>query len=268
MGRRELWSLTLILSLAVAVGWAASAQAEGPTWYECAKQVGGKYENGCATESATGKFEKIPGVDKGKAFKGKTGEIIIHMTLPGKGDFPTVCEGPTKTEGVPTAPNGVSHVVIKFTGCRQFGDLRCQSGTKSGEIVSESLVGALGYVSKSPLEVGLELTSEAEPGVGLAAEFVCTGVAVERWKGRVIGTQSGDIDAIAKPFTLTYAVREAEIIPGFKSIINADERFEGGERAFLASEFEEGKGWEPEGGLPLGIEATLENKGELLEVRA
>ena len=72
----------------------------------------------------------------------------------------------------------------------------------------------------------------------------------------MIGTQTGNINVFQKESEIVYKTIEAELIPGFKSVINEDTKFEGGPFTVLLTEFEQGKGWEPAGGLPSGQEAS------------
>jgi hypothetical protein len=267
MKRMRILGLAILAVFALGAIVASAASAVEPGWYECAKnKESGKLEKGCAKEGGKGGYEVKPGIGKGKAFKGKGGEAKLHTAIPGKGDIPVECAG-FKDEGHAALPNLQVKVVAKFSKCK-FAGLPCQSGTKSGEIVTNSLAGELGYVSKSPLVVGASLYAETEPGAGKEAEFTCTGAAKIRVHGGVIGTQEGDINAFSKTSTIDYDTAEAELIPGFKSVINEDTKFEGGPFTVLLTEFEQGKGWEPEGGLPSGQEAEGANKGEAIEVKA
>jgi hypothetical protein len=245
---------------------AVGASATEPGWYGCVKTEGGKFEKGCGAEGGKGGYSILPSIGKGKAFKGKGGLAKLHTAIPGKGDIPVECEK-FKDVGNAALPNLQVKVTATFSKCK-FAGLPCQSGTKSGEIVTNSLAGELGYVSKSPLVIGASLYNETAPGSGLEAEFTCTGAAKIRVHGGVIGTQEGDINTFSKTSTIDYDVTEAELIPGFKSVINEDTKFEGGPFTILLTEFEQGKGWEPEGGLPSGQEAEGANKGEAIEVKA
>ena len=267
MKRMRILGLAILAVFALGAIVASAASAVEPGWYECAKnKEAGKLEKGCAKEGGKGGYEIKPGIGKGKPFKGKGGAATLHTAIPGKGDIPVECEK-FKDSGQPVLPNLQVNVVAIFSKCK-FAGLPCQSGTKSGEIVTKKLAGELGYVSKSPLKVGASLYAETEPGTGLEAEFTCTGAAKIRVHGGVIGTQGGDVNTFSKVSTTTYKVIEAELIPGFKSVINEDTKFEGGPFTVLLTEFEQGKGWEPEGGLPSGQEASAENKGEAIEVKA
>jgi hypothetical protein len=255
--------LALIAVIALAAVAAAAASAT-PLWYECAKVTGGKFAKGCATEGGKGGYEVKPGIGKGKPFKGKGGEAKLHTAIPGKGDIPVECLKFSDAGDLAT-PNLEVNVVAKFSGCK-FAGLPCQTGTKKGEIVTNVLAGEAGYLTKSPLKIGVSLFSEVSPGPGFEASFTCTGSAKIRVHGGVIGTIT-PVATFSKVATVTYTTAQAEVIPGFKSTINEDQQFEGGAFTVLLTEFEQGKGWEPEGGLPSGQEASAGNKGETLEVK-
>jgi hypothetical protein len=66
----------------------------------------------------------------------------------------------------------VKHVIWKFTGCTQ-GTKKCKSFNTSsaGEVISNETFGELGYISKSPLSVGLDFKPMA-PAKNLAV-FDC-----------------------------------------------------------------------------------------------
>jgi hypothetical protein len=100
------------------------------------------------------------------------------------------------------------------------------------------------------------------------AEFTCTGAAKIRIHGGMIGIVGGDINTFSKVFTLTYSTVEAEVIKGFKSVVDNPTKFEGGPFTDLLTEFEQGLGWEPAGGLPGGFEGGLPSKGEAIEIKA
>jgi len=267
MKRMRILGLAILAVFALGAIASSAASAVEPGWYECAKnKESGKLEKGCLKEGGKGGYEIKPGIGKGKAFKGKGGAAKLHTSIPGKGDIPVECEK-FKDIGNAALPNLQVKVTATFSKCK-FAGLPCQSGTKSGEIKTNSLAGELGYLNKEAVAVGASLFAESEPGSGLEAEFTCTGAAKIRVHGGVIGTQTGDINAFSKLSTTTYATTEAEFIPGFKSVVNADLKFEGGPLTILLTEFEQGKGWEPEGGLPSGQEASATNKGEAIEVKA
>jgi hypothetical protein len=266
MKRMRILGLAILAVFALGAITAAGASAVEPGWYECAKEAGGKFEKGCGKEGGKGGYTLKPGIGKGKAFKGKGGLAKLHTWIPEKGDVPVECEKFTDSGNI-ALPNLTVKVVAKFSKCKAAGFV-CQSGAKKGEIVTNPLAGELGYVEKAGPKVGASLASEAEPGKGLLAEFTCTGIAKVRTHGAVIGTHLGNINVINKSSETVYKIVETEPAPGFKAITNENKKFEGGPVEILASEFEQGKGWEPAGGLPSGQEGSASNKGEALMVKA
>jgi hypothetical protein len=164
-------------------------------------------------------------------------------------------------------PNLITKAVTVFKHCKAAG-APCQNNKKE-EIVTKPLEGELGYISKSPLEVGVDLVSEESPG-GVLAEFACTGVAHVRTFGSVIGHQLGDINTISKESELSFVIQEKEYFPGLVSKVNNPTKFEGAPEDILLTELEaEGsEKFEPPGGLPSGQEGVAKNKGEAIMVKA
>jgi len=269
MKRMRILGLALVAVFALGVVAAATASAE-PTWYECAKGAKGVgYEKGCTKEGGKGGYELKIGVGKGKAAKTKAvGTSRLHTFIPGKGDVPVECAA---AKGVTTAvaPNLVAKAVTVFSKCKAAG-APCQSGSKKETIETVALAGKLGYISKSPLKVGVVLTSEKEPGTGFLAQFDCTGVAHVRTFGAVIGEQVGDINTFSKSAELKFTIQTKEY--GFgPSKVNNPVAFEGeaGENILLTELEAEGSSeFEPAGGLPSGQEGTVTEKGEDLEIKA
>ena len=270
MTRIRMIGLSLVAAFAFAAVAASVASAEftHATWYECAKVSGAKDEKGCTKEGGKGGYELKPGIGKGKAFKGKGGEGILHNVIPGKGDIKVICAS-SKDAGTPV-PGGVVKVTATFSKCKSEG-APCSSGAKKETITTPALAGELGYISVPGKVVGTQLANEAKPGTGYTAEFECTGLAKVRVSGAVIGVQTGDINAFSKESTTTYAVGPylGEVAPGYTPLVNIPE-FEGGTAGILLTELngeETGNVWEPEGGLPSGQESSDTNKGEDLLVK-
>src|ERR1041385_5151771 len=70
--------------------------------------------------------------------------------------------------------NKITNVHVLFTGCAAFGNVPCESaGKASGEIETNPLRGALGYINKAKKEVGVVL--EPAKKKGHFAEFNCSG---------------------------------------------------------------------------------------------
>jgi hypothetical protein len=119
---------------------------------------------------------------------GKTKVICKHGADLGQGTGPKTLE-----------------VKIKLFECKIPGALCTSGGAAPGEIVTPPLIGTLGYITKAPKVVGLDLTSPLAP----IMQFMCgaTPFVVE---GSVIGR----ITPINKPlppgmhFTLAWAQKE------------------------------------------------------------
>jgi hypothetical protein len=271
MTRMRILGLALVAMFAIAAVSAVSASAN-PQWYECAKETGGKYEKGCGKEGGKGGYNLKPGVGKGKGFKGKGGEAILHNVVPGKGDIKVICAS-FKDAGSVANVGGKGtefKVTSTFSKCKSLG-APCSSGAKKETISTEVLAGNLGWLNKSKKEVGASLFNEAKPGTGYLAQFECTGLAKVRVLGGVIGAQVGDVETFEKTTDAIFSVGPylGELAPGYTPVTNPP-AFEEEAVGVLRSELngpETGNVWAPEGGLPSGQEGTAVNKGEDLLVK-
>jgi hypothetical protein len=256
MKRMRIIGLAIVALFAMAAVTAASASAT-PTFYECAKapvvakKATGKYNNATCTEEnvkSEGKYELKAGVGKGKAFKGTGKAATLHTPAVG-GEVK--CTG-SKDEGFNTL-TGQSKVKVTFTGCTSLGK-KCTSispaGKKAGEIVTNPLEGKLGYISSTPVKVGVSLSGEAGKP---SAEFGCEGLEIVT-TGAVIGEITKDINAISKEATDSFTVNGS----GFQTITS----FEGGPEEVLSSTINGG------GPFVSGEETSTLNKGEALEIKA
>ena len=128
MTRIRMIGLCLVAAFALSALVAATASASGPNWYECAKVTGGKYEKGCGKEGGKGGYALQVGLGKGKAYKGKGGEAVLHTVIPGKGDIKVACAG--AKDVVTPVLGGVAKVKVTFSKCKsnavalQLGDPR------------------------------------------------------------------------------------------------------------------------------------------------
>jgi hypothetical protein len=258
--RLKIMGLCLVAVFAMTALVSASASAAEPAFYECAKLTAkpytGKYTDKKCSKEATkteqeegkkNKYELKEGVGpKGKPFKGKGGKATLHTPAVG-GEV--TCKS-FKDEGHIATPTTESKVISTFSSCESL-EKRCTSpGAKTGSIVTKNLKGKLGYISKSPLKVGVQL--EAETGTVLA-EFTCEGLSIVT-TGAVIGEQKGDINVFSKVSENVFTVNGE----GFQSVKN----FEGGPNEELKSSIN----GSPE--LSSGQQAEAVNKGEELEIKA
>lgn len=203
MKRIKILGLCLVAALATVGVIATSAFAGSePAWFECAKtspKDTGSYKNKTcseASEAGKGEYELKEGIGKGKAFKGKSGEAVLHVKT-WLGDDKVEC-GKGTDSGKPALPNLETDVLVTFSKCTVFTTHKCTSaGAKAGEIKIPAMRGELGYVEESPtVSVGVKLENEASPG-GLIVEFNC-GIVEGKLKGEVIGVQEQDVNVINK----------------------------------------------------------------------
>ncbi len=246
MKRMRILGLCLVAVFAMAIVAAASASA-APTYYECAKTVGGKLEKGCSKEGGKGGYALVPGRGKNKAFKGKGGAATLHTpAVAGEVKCST-----SKDEGfISSSFTGQEKVKVIFGKCISLGKNCSSAGAKKGEIKTNALEGTLGYISKSPLKVGVSLKGEAGAD---SADFNCEGLVIET-KGAVIGEITGDVNAFSKESTDIFTVNGE----GFQSV----KSFEGGSTEVLESEIN------GSGPFESGEQTTTVNKGESLEIKA
>lgn len=194
---------------------AGSASATTPTWFECHKAAKsgrtyiGRYD-GKACQAASevqsnGKYQLLKGVGKGKAFKGKGGKAVLHVTT-SLGEDTVECTS-SSDSGTPALPNLETGVVVTYKGCKTLGSKRCNSaGGRTGEIEITGLKGELTLEEESSTPaVELKLESAANPGPGgEMAQFSCEGLQATI-TGELVGSRSKDIDVIDKESETTYA---------------------------------------------------------------
>ena len=287
MGRMRILGLALLAVFALGAISAAGASATEPGWYECAKnKEAGTLEKGCLP-FAGGKagYEVKPGLGKGKGFKLKGGEAVLHVKTY-LGDNTVICAA-SKGTGLYEAPNRVKDVVISYSKCVALTTKTCASaGAKKGEIKTQPLSGELGYVESSPVNVGLKLENEATPGpTGLVEEFECVNLEVKA-HGEMIGELKGNTNAFSKESELVYVsserIGEHEFeghkfspsvnIIGFEDEMEEIEKEEKApqvQRAVICGEYIKNilkQECTPEANT--GLSSTFKSKGEAIEVKA
>jgi hypothetical protein len=194
---------------------AGSASATVPTWFECHKaeksgktytgRYDGKFCEAAGEVQGNGKYELAEGIGKGKGFKGKGGQAVLHVTT-SLGDDTVECTSSSDT-GKPALPNLETGVVVIYKGCKMLGSKRCNSaGGRAGEVVIAGLQGELVLAEESSTSaVELKLESAAHPGpAGEMAQFGCEGVQATI-TGELLGARSKDVDAIDKESETAYA---------------------------------------------------------------
>jgi len=283
MKRMRILGLALVAVFALA-GIVASAASAAPEWKACLKtepKNTGKYTDKlCTTTSPTteGKYELVTSLGKDKPFKAKGGAATLHVIIPatGKGSFPggahveVKCTS-AKGKGKLGLPNLVKEVSIEFKGCTVLA-APCQSGTKKGTIVTNTLAGEMIDIEGGS-GVGTLLFAEAGPSARLAT-FTCTEVATTNVLGSVIAEHTGDVGVISKEaqdhFVVGPGLGEVEYAPGQKytPLVNIPTHKSGGANGehFLLSEITEAGHSEPAGTLPSGQEGTANEKGEALMI--
>lgn len=227
-----------------------------PTWYECAKaspKNSGDYANKtCSEPSEAGKGGYVlkEGIGKGKEFKGKGGEAILHVKT-WLGDDKVICAS-SKSVGKFALPNLEQDVTVSYSKCKALGTKTCTSpGAKKGEIKIAGLRGELGYLDESGPVVGLKLESEAHPGpTGLLTTFSCEDFEATV-SGGVIGTVQKDVNAVSK---------ESETVDSPGEIIGEHE-YDGNKYKPLVNPL----GWADEA-AEIGTELEADLKGELTKL--
>jgi hypothetical protein len=246
-GIRALVVAAVVAAAGVSAIGAASASAL-PAFFECHRgAVGsGKYSNGrCTTEVEEGRFELQEGIGKGKPFRGKGARSTFYVPEP---NVEVTCRA-FKEEGQVAAPASEQDLIVTFKGCESLGKPCTTAGAASGTITTFPLEGQLGYISMSPLSVGVALAPES--GTDLA-DWSCEGVEI-RTLGSIVFERRGDIDQIGHAWEDVASVTGA----GAQTVTG----FEGGPRDVLSTVIEGAGPYEA------ALKATAVDKGEWLEVR-
>jgi hypothetical protein len=238
--------LCLVAAIVLAAGAAVSSASALPAYFECHKgAVGsGKYTSAKCLEEAepgNGKYEIEEGIGKEKAFKGVMKVSAFRIPAIG-GEFE--CKT-GKEQGKVTSPTRLSKVVLTFATCTMGGKKCTSEGAKLGTIETGSLEGALGYIGKSPLKVGIDLSAES----GDWADFTCEGTVWEI-AGSLIGETTGNVNAFNKDTTNIYQVTGE----GFQTVSS----FEGGASDVLELTLN------GSGPFPIGVQTDITLKGEYL----
>jgi hypothetical protein len=257
--------VAVLVVLAVTGTAAASASAELPEYMVCGKAAKldkgfvGHYTSAlCTAESRVetgGEYELEKGFRKA-TFAAKSGRTVLAT--------PEIAEKieckSTTTNGELSGTKQVKDVVITASGCEASGARCASAGAKAGHIVTNALKGEFGYIAgkgtKAPT-VGLVLSQESS---AYASEFTCESVAV-RTSGPIISEVTGDVNEISPEATYTFRQSGGE---------QQYTSFEGG-GMFEDEwhwEFNIGKGFEPEGGNPSGLELTATSSQAALELEA
>ena len=164
----------------------AAPGPEAPEFGTCKKMAGGEYKtSACDTEplgTHTGKYEWKPGLAK-PAFTAVGGSTKLET--PGK--VKLHCSAQSAT-GEYSGTKALADVVLRLTGCAGFGQPCTSAGAASGEILTTTLEGQIGWEQQSTRAVGLDL---AAPGHGVLASFSCAATQV-LWQGSAIAPVKAD----------------------------------------------------------------------------
>ncbi len=215
--------VALLAALAASALAAPGARALGvtqPEWYECVKLKGGAFEKGCGSTGGKGGYEARPGLGGSSSFAAKGASVVLQAV----NGHSVTCKVFTE-EGTRAMPNKVENLTIHMSSCARTGTHQmCYAREeeaiheKSFVIESFTLSGELGYISRSPLRVGLKLTPQAEPGGLIFEKIVCPDSNFdERWGGSVVAEITGVVNVSSKKAALDYALGPylGEVSPGY-----------------------------------------------------
>jgi hypothetical protein len=93
---------------------------------------------------------------------------------------------------------------------------------KNTLIESELLSGELGYISRSPLEIGVKLFNAAEPGGLLISDLTCAADFESRWRGSLVAELTGAVNVSSTKALLRYTLGPylGEVTPGYTPEVN------------------------------------------------
>jgi alpha-tubulin suppressor-like RCC1 family protein len=167
---------------------------------QCTKTVVGKghFKAGtCIEELKEGNWNWTPGFAKGGFTTGISGETTLLLeTTTG---VPMTCSGETGT-GSWLAPKAAEEVVLKLTGCKMLSGECSSTGAAAGEIVTNPLEGALGFIELATNKVGIALEPESEE-TPTVFEAKCGETSI-----KVTGSVIGQITSVNKMNT-TFALK-------------------------------------------------------------
>ena len=250
-------------ALLLAVSSAASAETT-PEWAECVKVKGGPYEKGCGKEGGKGGYVLKSGIGAGGHFEAKDKNgLSFEVSEPGKGTGTITCKS-AKEDGERVMPNLLENVSITLVECSSAKGGSCYHAEEAGfnpkYIELEPLDGELGYISRSPLKVGVELYNRGERGGAIVPHVSCHTTYSQRWDGVL----DGEVDVSGKKPAFSYALGSymGEVEPGYTPLTN--QPFEDGEAGSFRAEVKHGtccESWGPTGGMPGGLQGSFEVKG-------
>jgi hypothetical protein len=194
MKRIRIVGLCLMAVFAMAAVASASASAS-PSYFECAKVKGGKFEKGCGKEGGKGGYIRRAPTKLPSKYTEKNGESVLTVFVPGLGIVgDTKCAKATGKGAIISATT--SETTVQFEKCESQGKT-CTSEQvkeKKGDITTNLLLGTL--VATGEAASGVGVTVGAKSG-GESASFNCEGLKIST-VGAVTGEVSGNIEKGSK----------------------------------------------------------------------
>jgi hypothetical protein len=190
MRRIRIAGLCLVAAFVVSVAATASASAAAPEFGRCVKQVAvnkvysGSYSDSKCTKAVSeaekakkGKYEWEPGFGAKRGFTTKGGAA----TLATKGGKTVTCTSEKSTgEYLNDGTNKKESTTVEFGGCvsNSFKCTSAGAGEESGRLVTNPLIGEIGFENKAAKKTALKLTP-APSAAGKFIEFKCVGLEVK-----------------------------------------------------------------------------------------
>jgi hypothetical protein len=185
-----------------------SAYAATPEFGRClkAEKIGteykGKFSNtGCTTEvkeserAKKGKYEWSPGTPPKTTMTTKGGKGTLETV----GKIGVSCTTETSI-GEFSGTKEAKNIVVTFKGCESGGIACSTAGSASGELVTKTLEGTIGWENKASKAVAFDLFPEGK--TGLFIEFACSGLTFAV-RGSVLVPLS-PVDKMLSTMTLKY----------------------------------------------------------------
>jgi hypothetical protein len=263
-----------ILMAAAAVGatavWAGTAQAvqPRPAWYSCIKapklekvKTGGFSDSKCSTVAPTheGKFERVEGLTEKRHFTAKIGNAHYGFAWGARDEGLGECHSTLEGDFAP--PNRMTGVMIHMEHCSSEAT---GEGQPTGTALIGPLAGELGYLDEAHTQVGLDLTSESEPG-GQILRFTTYHDRVYSLRGSMIATVTGDVNQVSKGFTITLEGGEY-LDPGHEPRTNIPSFFEEPQDILMTEQVGGSEDFPP-GEWPSDANMVAKAKGPAAEIK-
>jgi hypothetical protein len=197
MRRIRIAGLCLVAVLVASIAMTATASATAPELGRCVKNVpvekkysGGYSDSKCtkavapAEKESKGKYDWLPGPGPKNGFTSSGGAA----TLATKGGKTVTCTSEKSTgEFIVGTDNKHEQTVVEFAGCKSNGFACTTTGKASGELVTNELLGEVGFENAAKKKTALKLYP-APSAKGKFIEFKCVGLEVKvRGKGEEAG---------------------------------------------------------------------------------